>query len=356
MQSAKKIFTFITLSLATFITNGQSLQLRAEKIRQQYHIPALGYAVVTSHAVKAIHLSGIKKTGTTRKAQLTDRFRIGSNTKAITGVVAALLVHQGKLSWTTRFFDLFPELKQQSHTAYHEMNLLQMLSMRSPLPGYTYTNTSPAKEQFTGDKREQRLQFFSWMLQQSPVIKPDMNLTNLGYVGAGLMLERASGKSYEELVADLGAKLHIGFGFDNPNNTDSLQTWGHDQHLKPEPPGENYKLNWLCSAGNINISLPDYTLFIQWILKGLEGKATEMTKEEFQYLLFGEPTFSIGWFSRVDEKGNTIAYNLGNPGAFLTEVRIDAAHNKALILFANSQTAETEKGFEELRTAIGKQY
>ncbi|NML21389.1 beta-lactamase family protein [Pseudoflavitalea sp. G-6-1-2] len=356
MFSFPRVIVTLLLLIAAQRSHSQSLRSTAERIRLKYHIPELGYAVVAADTVYEINLSGYKKAGSLQKAASGDRFRIGSNTKAITGVLAAMLVHKGIISWETKFFDLFPELRSQSDTAYYNMNLLQMLSMRSPLPGYTYTNEEPRPEQFSGDNIAQRLAFFTWALKQPPVIKPDMNLTNMGYVGAGLMLERATHQSYEELVAALGAQLHISFGLDNPNNSDSLQTWGHNAQLIPDPPGAHYKLNWLCAAGNINISLGDYVKYLQWIQAGLKGQLSELTKTDFEFLLFGQPSFSIGWFNREDKNGNKIAWNFGNPGTFLSDVQIDTSNNIAFVIFANAQTPEAEKGLAVLHAAIEKKY
>src|SRR5213592_4972759 len=76
---------------------GQTLFAEAEKIRREYKIPELAYAVVSSDSVLEIKNMGVKRFGTNFTAESGDRFHLGSNTKAITGFLAALLVKEKKL-------------------------------------------------------------------------------------------------------------------------------------------------------------------------------------------------------------------------------------------------------------------
>ncbi len=99
------------LVLTSFVCTAQSAVKFTDSIRRVYKIPEVGYAVVSSDSVYEMNVLGVRKINTRLKAGMGDRFRMGSNTKAITGFIAARLVKQGKLSWHTNFFDLYPEMK-----------------------------------------------------------------------------------------------------------------------------------------------------------------------------------------------------------------------------------------------------
>ena len=171
------------------------------------------------------------------------------------------------------------------------------------------------------------------------------------------MLEKATGKNYETLVAEFGQELKIQFEFGQPNLKDKNQPWGHDEKLKPEKPALNYKLNWLSSAGNINVSLPDYSKFIQLQLQGLLGKSEILTASEFEYMHYGLPEFSFGWKWFIDEKTKLrYSFHEGNPGTFLTKTFICKEQNKAFILFANVQSPEADTGLNILLDELKKQY
>jgi len=349
-------FIFILVFIPRF-ANAQHKTTLADSVRRAYKIPELCYAVVSADSVYEMQALGVRKINTNLSASLEDRFRIGSNTKAITGFIAALLVKQGNISWNTRFFDLFPEMKATSRKEYHNLTLLNLLSFRTKLFPYTYTDPKPVKSDFTGNEEEQRYQFTQWAFRHEPVHSRDsVCFSNLSYTAAGLMLEKVSGKSYKQLVAELGAQLGIEFGFGQPNIADPLQTWGHNATLTPEPPGDNFKLNWLLPAGNINITLPDYVKFIQLQLKGLNGRSALLTREEFNFLHFGLARFAVGWSVNTDDKNNVYSYHEGNPGTFLTKVYVFPKTNKAIILFSNAQTDRAEEGMDVLLDKLTVKY
>ncbi|HEY9261189.1 serine hydrolase domain-containing protein [Chitinophaga sp.] len=345
----------VALLLLSFTAHAQSFKPLADSIRKAYDIPALGYAVVSADSILEMEMLGDKKANT--PATLNDRFRIGSNTKAITGMVAALLVKRQLVQWNTPFFSLFPELKSSSNAAYQHITLLQTLTFRNKLPRYTYTNAVPTKQQIRGNEAQQRYAFVKWLLRQPPVTDTaTLNLTNAGYALAGLMLEKASHKTYPQLIADLGQQLHIHFAFGAPNFPDTTQTWGHDASGQAEAPASNYKLNWLMAAGNINITLPDYARYIQEQLKGFAGTSPLLTAADFNFLYYGLPKFAVGWFWQMNDAGHLVSENTGNPGTFITTVHIIKDANRAYIFFTNIQRDKVYEGLTLLYEALEKHY
>lgn len=357
--SGRLITLLFVFLIITKPAQSQSLLAFADSIRKAYQIPELAFAVVSSDSIFESHTLGFQRANTNYPAKSTDRFHIGSNTKAITAFVAALLVRDKKISWDTKFLDIFPELKKDSRKVYANVTLQNLLAFRGLLPSYTYTFEKPTKEQITGDNQQQRFLLAKYFLQQKPMEIQENGLSpsNADYILAGLMLERASGKSYKTLVKDLGKSLSINFDFDYPNLSDTLQTWGHNINLKPLPPFDNYKLNWLLSAGNINVSLNDYLKFAQLQLKGLKGEANILTQQTFEQLLYGAPVFAFGWFNAVDETTkHIIAYNEGNAGAFVTQVHIIKEANRAYIIFTNAATSASIEGMQVFMKQLKRQY
>lgn len=348
------VLLFLVLFFSEKSAHSQSSIAYADSIRNSYNIPELAYAVVSADSVLELNVAGVKRANTNYKAALTDRFHIGSNTKAITAFIAASLVKEGKLKWDTKFFDLFPELKKGSKKAYRNITLEELLTYRTRLPKYTYTFPMPTSKEITGDNAQQRYLLAKYFFQQKPVkLVNGYAPTNVDYILAGLMLEKASSKPYKELVTDFGNSIGVDFGFDNPNQTDSLQTWGHDTLLHPIPPFDNYKLNWLLSAGNINVTLPDYVKFIRVLLNGLNS----LHSEEYEKLLFSSSYFSCGWFNWKDEvSGHAIASNKGNAGAFITQVTISKESGKAYIIFTNCYTPKTNEAINVLQEYLMNKY
>ena len=318
----------------------------------------MNYAIITSDTILEIKSLGNKRNDRISKSSLNDRFRIGSNTKTITSYIAFILVKEKKINWETKFFDLFPELKATSKKTYKDLTLRDLITFRANLISWTYTNEFPAENQIKGNEKEQRYEFSKWVLKQKPMKeKKEYYFSNPSYVLAGLMLEKASGKSYELLVKELGDKLNVNFEFGQPNLLDSNDTWGHNEFGNPESPNYNYKLNWLSSAGNINVSLSDYVKFIQIQLNGLQGNLDIFSKEEFENMHYGLPRFSYGWNWLIDAESNLkYSYHRGNPGTFLSEVTIFPSRDLAFIFFLNIQSEDAEKALDVLFDEMVKRF
>jgi len=355
----KKIFCTVLLLLFFKTLYAQKNNAAAESIRVKYNIPELNYAVVSSDSILEIQALGYQRIHSNYKAKIDDKFRLGSLTKTVTSYIASVLVKEGKIKWDTKFFDLYPELKAQSNPNFYNFTLQDFITFRAHLATWSYGNETPAQNEIKGNKQQQRYEFIAWFFKQDPLIseKQDVYWSNPSYVAAGLMLEKAAGTSYETLVQELGKSLNINFDFGQPNLNDIHQPWGHDENLKPEAPALNYKLNWLSSAGNINVSLPDYCKFIQMQLQGLQGKSKLFKAEEFDKMHFGLPEFSFGWQSEFDKKGILqYSFHNGNPGTFLTKVYLCKSINKAFIIFANVQSEEADKGLMLLLEQLQKKY
>jgi CubicO group peptidase (beta-lactamase class C family) len=344
----------------SFCSLSQSFEHFADSIRELYGMPELNYAIVKSDSVLEINALGNRKVGKVSKANLNDKFRIGSNTKTVTGYLAAVCVKKGLIQWETKFFDLYPELKANSNAAYYDFTLRDFPCLQANLIRWTYTNDEPLQTEITGDAKQQQYEFVKWMLQQKPIEeKKAYYFSNPSYVIVSLMLEKVTHKDYKDLVDELGTELDIDFQFGQPNFKDTNQTWGHDSFGVPENPSDNYKLNWLNSAGNITVSLPDYVKFIQLQLKGLRGYSTVLTEEEFNTLHYGLPVFAYGWKWFVDEEnGQKYSYHIGNPGTFLTEVYICKELDISYLFFTNIQSEDAEEGlgvlYDELKKRYGK--
>jgi len=344
----------------------QSLQYTAETIRKEYNIPELGYAIVSADSIFELNCLGFKRSGSSMAAESDDRFHLGSNTKAITGFIAALLVKQNKIHWNTKFFDFLPALKEGSNPAYHNMTLLDLMTHRGGLPPFTdgeeYPN--PIVGKFKGDVSTQRYQFVKWVLTLAPVKSAEkVSYSNAGYSAAALMLEKASGKTWENLVLDLGEKLGLDFGFSWPNIHDSSQPWGHwgveDNKLIPTPPTDSYRICWVEPAGDINMSIMDYAKFVQLQLQGLKGQSLLLTKEEFEFIHYGVPEsdhYSIGWTWAINKKGHHISAHNGSAETFYCYAYIINEIDRAYIVLANCGSEQANKGVRKLLMAIMEKY
>jgi CubicO group peptidase (beta-lactamase class C family) len=99
-------------------------------------IPALAGAVVTAATIRSA-VTGVRRRGRAEPATPEYHFHIGSNAKALTATVAALLVEAGRLDWGTRPADVIPELAGHVHAAYDVVTLDMLLTHRAGVPAFT---------------------------------------------------------------------------------------------------------------------------------------------------------------------------------------------------------------------------
>lgn len=172
----------------------------------QNNLPALAAAVVRQGRIVAAGAVGTRRVGAKIPVTLNDRFHIGSDTKAFTALLAAMLVEQGKLHWSSTVAEVFPELAAEMDARLRGVTLEQLLSHSSGLPsdneriGALY-DASPMRR---GDLDEVRYwlvrEACKFPLESDPGTR--FSYSNLGYITVGAMIERVAGKTWEELIRE----------------------------------------------------------------------------------------------------------------------------------------------------------
>jgi len=65
----------------------------------RFELPAVAAAVVKNGKIVAAGAVGTRRLGTDTPVTINDRFHIGSDTKAMTALLAGMLVEEGKFRW-----------------------------------------------------------------------------------------------------------------------------------------------------------------------------------------------------------------------------------------------------------------
>ena len=247
----------------------------------KYQLPAIAAAVVRRGQILASGAAGTRRAGFDLPVSVSDKFHIGSDTKAMTALLAAIFVEEGKLRWDTRFEEIFPELAATMDAGFRSITLTQLLSHTSGLSSDTDEIVAQGflAQQQPGNLDAQR---YWWLKQWAPRkldAKPGERwaYSNLGFVFIGAILERISGKTWEELIAtrifDALNLRSAGFG---PQATLGRvdAPLGHDiQDGKlfaylAGPNGDNPDI--LGPAGTVHLSLRDFAAWAGW--QAGEGK------------------------------------------------------------------------------------
>jgi len=356
----KRLGTILLLTITSYCF-GQRNVTFADSIRKSYNIPEISYAVIDYDSTLEIAALGLHSTLLPDTATLNDRFHIGSNTKAMTAFIIAKYVEKGKLKWTTKFFDVFPEWKKESKADYANITLQDLLSHRAGIQPFQGEN-DPQIPDFKGTKQERRKQFSQFVLTLEPVKPDEQNpfiYSNAGYTLATLMLEKVTGKSWEQLIEKVFNKdLKLNVKSSWPENQKAKDTWGHsfeNGKLIPVPSNTDYHLDYTEPAGDINIKLKDYIKFIQLNLQGLKGYNNYLSAKTYQFIHKGIANYSLGWYN-IYENGKELSTHSGTAGTYYTLVHIDRLNGKAYIIFTNSFNQETQQGVRLLMRKLKENY
>lgn len=100
----------------------------------RYDLPAVAAAAIKDGKILSAGAVGTRRAGTTIPVTINDRFHIGSDTKAMTALLAAMMVEEGKLRWSSTMADVFPELAAKMDLRLRPVTLEQLLSHTGGLP------------------------------------------------------------------------------------------------------------------------------------------------------------------------------------------------------------------------------
>lgn len=325
----------------------------ADSIRIANKIPEIGYAIFSGDSVYCENAIGYKNMDTKTIASTNDWLHIGSNTKALLGFIAAELVEQKLIQWNTNFFDLYPELKEIANPNYFDISLLNLLSHRAGIKPYKKNGEIQNLKKLNGTAKEQRYEFSKILLREKPSNKKgSIEYSNAGYLLACMMLEKVTGKSWQELIDSLGKQLSLRSYTGWPNQYDSSQPIGH---INSNPVAANYSFplpEYFYPSGNLSLPFNDYIKFVQVNLKGLHGDSTFLKRETFEFLHYGVQDYAIGWAWKKDNAGNHLSTHNGSAGTFICHTYIINEKNIGIITWGNSASENIQQGIINLRRMI----
>ncbi len=350
----------IFISIASIGTEPQAIRYLTDSVITKYKIPGAAAAIVTPDSIQTA-VSGIIKLGDTTTIKPGAKFHIGSNTKAITAFMIMKQVENGSLKLESTIAELFPEMKEKIREYYLDKTLSDLLSHHAGIRPFTGGLEVAFIPKFKGSITEKRRQFAEYVLRLEPVI----NDTSYSYSNAGIslaasILEKATGKSWEVLLAETMVSLEIEYCLGFPNKQSTSEPWGH--WLEPKgmaalPPNHFYTLEEvLIPAGDISMSIDNYAEWLQINLNGLNGKAEYLQAESFKKLHFINNDYSLGWINITDTDYGAVTTHDGSAGTFYCHAVVIPAARLAIAVMANAGDDNTMNGLYELRDRLIKKF
>ena len=172
----------------------------------RYGLPALAAAVVKDGKTIAAGAVGTRRTGTDIPVTVNDRFHIGSDTKAMTALLAAMMVEGGKLRWNSTLAEIYPEFADKMEPWVRSITVEQLLSHTGGVPGDNEKIFALYGEALSQNGNLDELRY--WLVREwstrTREPRPDAKFaySNLGYTIMGNVIERAAGKTWDELIVE----------------------------------------------------------------------------------------------------------------------------------------------------------
>lgn len=350
------------LAVITINSNANPNDQFVQKLQKKYKIPALAYAVYQDGNLKEIAAYGLIHNKAKQNVTINSRFHLGSNTKAYTALIAAWLVEQGKISWETTPFELFPEWRSNAREEYLDITLADLLSHRAQVQPFTSGLEFDQLLDLKCKPIDIRRQVSAVILSYKPVTLPkgaQYVYSNAGYCIAASMLEKVSNKSWEELVEEVATILKISPGIGWPNQKDPNQPWGHLKslwQLQPTPPDHPYMLPaFIDPAGDLNMSMTDFATWMSYFVDGISGKDNIIKSSSYKYLTESRPEYAMGW-GNVINNGLQIFAHDGSAGTFHTRIIIYKDQRLGIAIMANTPVEVSTPCFDKVTQYLSKKY
>lgn len=356
-----------------------------EPVRAERRLPALAAAVVKSGVIVAAGAVGERALGSGVPVTVDDRFHIGSDTKAMTATLAAMLVEEGRLRWDSTVGETIGAAFPGMAPKLAAVTLEQLLSHSSGIPSDTaeMMNLYFNVDAFDHGPSARRLRVIDAWKTNVPVV-PDgspFQYSNFGYLFAGVMLEAASGRPWERLIRDrlfdplglstagLGPTVTMGrldgaaAHMLEPDGSVTVRAWGIAADAPP----------MLGPTGGAHMSVLDFARWAGWNAgEGRRGPAL-ITPASFRTLHAvhtrtpprpsappGTPDaggYGLGWgivaFPWSDRP--LLAHN-GSNGMNLAKILVDTERDLAVVVVTNIGGAAADAGASAVQQALYERY
>ena len=287
---------------------------------------------------------GVRKLGDPTPIGPNDRWHLGSDTKAMTATLAALVVQDGKLSFSSTVGEVLSDWKDLD-PAYAKVTLLQLLQHRGGVPGNVEPESWAALWKAT-DPVEGRRAFVHATLKQHAHEVGTYEYSNAGYMTAAVMVERVTGRTWDALMKSrvfepLGM-TSCGYGPSaSPGKVDA--PWSHELHegvLRPVDAASGLADNpaGLGPAGTVHCSLADWGKFVEAHVRGERGAQTKLPLPASAWHALHTPNgaYALGWLvdARPWAHGPVLSHDGSNGMSYATVVA-SPADDRVFLVVAN---------------------
>ena len=348
-----------------------SVAAAVQGARKKYRLPAVGALVFDIDGnTLAHHVEGTLRVNDSTPVDLDSLWHLGSNTKAMTATLAAILVDDAIISFDTTVAEALPGLIVGMHGAANEITLAQLLNHTAGLPP---NPTSDEKKRVLAQSRnitEQRLEITRWALSKKPISEPGKKYlySNTGYIVAGTMLEEATRQSWERLIIDhifrpLGISVEqAGFGPPKGRQPEGHRPTVSDDKKTAGPPfisaGQNSdNPTFYGPAGTVHTSLEAWKKFaLDHLREGKTNSEPLLKASSYRRLHAAGPVvknYAYGWGMLHRGRGiSPILVHNGSNTEWYARILLDREVGVGILLVTNAGTDGARDALDGIAKSI----
>lgn len=323
----------------------EELQKAARAILEKHKVPGAGLTLVARDRV--VWAGGVGKAdlGANRDVTADTLFRVGSISKTFIGLALVKLAEEGKLDLNAKLADIAPEVKIENpwegtdpvrvvhlleHTAgFDDMQYNEVYNLDDP-------PDIPLQEVFARFPKPQRVR---WM----PGTR--WAYSNPGYALAGYVVEKVTGRRFEDYVKEeiLKPLGMVNSDFRLTDDTKRLLAQGYAGKL-PRP--ATYRDIYLRPAGDLKASPAELALLVQMLLnRGRVGEHQLIKPESLERMERPETSaaaraglkngYGLAIYASLDRPRKTLGHSGGIEG-FLSSYRYLPQEGVGYVALVNS--------------------
>lgn len=165
-----------------------------EEAMEEWQVPGLAIAIVHEGEPILLKAYGLRDVEAGLSVTTDTQFLLGNNTMSFTATGLGMLADDGALDWTKPVRDYLSEFRLHDPIAADRITLLDLLTHRSGLPAHNWVWV-PA------DQSRDELFAALRHLHPSGDVRSDFEMNDLHYEIAGRVMERVSGRSWEDFIS-----------------------------------------------------------------------------------------------------------------------------------------------------------
>ena len=326
-----------------------------EKAIQQWEVPGLAISIVKDDKAIFSKAYGVQELGKEKPVDEQTIFAICSTTKAMTAAAMGMLVDEGKVKWEDRVVNHMPEFQLYDPYVTKELRVKDLFTHNTGLGNADflwYTLQLPPKEILNRMR----------MAKPAYPFRGGYTYQNIMYLAAGQLIEKISGKPWEQFIKDRIFKpLEMKHSFPTKEASIIYKNRSVPHHyingkISSIP---DASADRIAPAGAIWSSIEDMTKWLRFVLNEakVDGKRLLSQKTYAEWLkpqvivpphqfypttALTKPhwtTYALGWFQH-DYNGRFVSFHTGSLQGTIAIIGIIPDENLGVYVLGNLDHAE----------------